>query len=317
MDDLGSKVRTPADAEGVYKSVFWLLAAKLLCEKRVQGFKSLDLTDVAEVFQVVGEHYRDARDYPPGGRAWAPAITRVASGIAGWGNLGNITSESLAYLYETALIDGPKNAAPNGKPKTHEDVRKTLGIHSTPSVLVDHMLSQVWPLVESSALKEQRVLEPACGHGAFLTAAMGDIRNWLGMEDTPARHRYLRERLRGVEVDPFSAEIAKLSLTLADVPYGNAWHIEIADMFRPGVLRDAAKWATVVLSNPPYETFKKTGAPRYENTNEPVIAQTKAVEMLKRVVPNLAPGRLRLRPAAGNIVRQGSQATPSESARKM
>lgn len=290
MDELGEKVRSRSDHEGVYKSVFWLLAAKLLKEKAVKGFKSLDLSDASDVFDVVGQHYKDARDYPPGDRTWKPALLRVASSIAGWGGLGNITAESLAFLYETAMIDGPKGRGRKGAGAGQSDVRKALGIHSTPSILVDHMLSQVWPLVDADKLADQCVFEPACGHAAFLTAALRDIRNYSGLEDSAARHRYLRGRIRGIEVDPFATEIAKLSLTLADVPHGNTWRIDTGDMFRPGVLRDASKWATIVLSNPPYEDFKKTGASRWLESEDPVTAQTKAVEMLKRVVPNLRPG---------------------------
>jgi hypothetical protein len=288
MDDLGDKVHS--HEEGVYKSVFWMLAAKLLCEKGVRGFKSLDLKDVDAVFEVVGQHYKDARDYPPGGKAWKPALARIASGIAEWGSLGNISAESLAYLYETSMIDGHRRTGRRNSEGPLPDVRKTLGIHSTPSVLVDHMLSQIWPLVDDDQLADQRVYEPACGHAAFLTAAMRDIRNWSGLEESAIRHNYLRDRVRGTEIDPFAVEIAKLSLTLADVPYGNTWQIEPADIFTPGLLRNAAKWATIVLSNPPYEDFKKTRANRYLKSSEPVTAQTKAVEMLKRVVPSLAPG---------------------------
>lgn len=289
-DELGAKVRSHAHEEGVYKSVFWMLAAKLLGEKGVRGFKSLDLTNVDEIFKVVGEHYNDARDYPPGDKTWKPALGRVASSIAGWGSLGNISAESLAHLYETSLIDGPKNSRSRNTNHAKPDVRKTLGIHSTPSILVDHILSQLWPLVESDKLSDQRVFEPACGHGAFLTAAMRDLRNWSGMDDSAARHKFLRERIKGVEYDAFAVELAKLSLTLADVPHGNTWQIDTGDMFKPGVLRGAAEWATIVLSNPPYEDFKKTGSNRWLKSVEPVTAQTKAVEMLKRVVPNLAPG---------------------------
>ncbi|MBS0197965.1 MAG: N-6 DNA methylase [Planctomycetes bacterium] len=290
MDDLGRKVRSGTDREGVYKSVFWMLAAKLLKEKVVRGFKSLDLHDTTEVFRVVGEHYKEARDYPPGDKTWKPALARVASIFAQWGGLGNITAESLAYLYETSLIDAPKGKAGKGKASGPVDVRKTLGIHSTPSILVDHMLSQLWPLVDSDRLSDQRVFEPACGHGAFLTAAMRDLRNWSGMDDSAGRHRFLRERIKGVEFDAFAVEIVKLSLTLADVPHGNTWQIDRGDMFEPGVLKGAAEWATIVLSNPPYEDFKKSKAKQWLGTDEPVTAETKAVEMLKRVVPNLAPG---------------------------
>lgn len=290
MVELGAKVRSRVDHEGIYKSVFWMLAAKLLKEKAVKGFKSLDLNDIDTVFTVVGQHYKDARDYPPGDRTWKPALAHVASSIAGWGSLGNITAESLAFLYETALIDGPKPRGKTGAGAEQPDVRKTLGIHSTPSILVDHMLAQVWPLVDADRPADQRVFEPACGHGAFLTAALRDIRNYSGMKDSAERHRYLRDRIRGIEFDAFAVEIAKLSLTLADVPHGNTWRIDAGDMFKPGALRNAAKWATIVLANPPYEDFKKTEANRWLDSGEPVTAQTKAVEMLKRVVPNLQPG---------------------------
>lgn len=290
MVDLGGKVRARTDYEGVYKTVFWLLAAKLLKEKAVNGFKSLDLNDIGSVFAVVGRHYKDARDCPPGDRSWRPALARVASSIAGWGSLGNITAESLAFLYETALITGPKQKGRRRRGPGQSDVRKTLGIHSTPSILVDHMLAQVWPLVDADKLVDQRVFEPACGHGAFLTAALRDLRNYSGMRDGAERHRYLRERIRGIEFDAFAAEIARLSLTLADVPHGDMWQIDTGDMFKPGALRNAAEWATIVLSNPPYEAFKKTGANRWLKSDEPATAQTKAVEMLKRVVPNLSPG---------------------------
>lgn len=290
MEDLGGKVRTLKHEEGVYKCVFWLLAAKLLKERDVPGFKPLQIDDPKEVFHVVGKHYKEARDYPPGDKSWLPAISRVAGMFAGRGGFGNITAESLAYLYEMSLIDTPRAKPGTGRPGGPIDVRKKLGIHSTPSILVDHMLSQVWPLVETEKLADQRVFEPACGHGAFLTAALRDLRNFSGMDDSAARHRFLRERIRGVEFDAFAVEIAKLSLTLADVPHGNTWEIAAGDMFRPGLLKDAAKWATIVLSNPPYESFKKTKANRWLKSEEPVTAQTKAVEMLKRVVPNLAPG---------------------------
>ncbi len=43
-----------------------------------------------------------------------------------------------------------------------------------------------------------------------------------------------------MEFDAFAVEIGKLSLTLADVPHGNTWAIDAGDMFKPGVLRDAA-----------------------------------------------------------------------------
>jgi hypothetical protein len=159
-DELRPKIRSRADLEGVYKTAFWLLAAKLLRDKRVRGFATLDLTDAASVFEVVGEHYRDARDYPPGGHDWMPAIRATADAIGKWGYLGNITTESLAFLYETALIDAPRKRGRSRSGAKANDVRKTLGIHSTPSPLVDHMLAQLWPLIEEIPLENRRVYDP-------------------------------------------------------------------------------------------------------------------------------------------------------------
>lgn len=87
MIELDGKVRSRADHEGVYKSVFWLLAAKLLKEKAVKGFKSLDLNDIRSVFAVVGSttkmHATTLRETGRGGRRW-PALHRVSRGGEGW-----------------------------------------------------------------------------------------------------------------------------------------------------------------------------------------------------------------------------------------
>ena len=102
---LRGQLRSREHFAHLYKTVFWLLAAKLLHEKGVDRFRRIDLTDVDDVFRRVGRHYADVEDLPPGGDAWRPTIDAVAESIAGWGHLGNISTESLAYLYEMALID--------------------------------------------------------------------------------------------------------------------------------------------------------------------------------------------------------------------
>jgi type I restriction-modification system DNA methylase subunit len=274
----------------LYKTVFWLLAAKLLHEKRVENFKRIDLTNVDEVFKRVGNHYADMEDLPPGGQQWRPAIDAVARNVAQWGFLGNVSTEALGHLYESALIDKRPKGPVGKKQRKGRDIRKELGIHSTPPVLVNHMLAQLWPLIEHIAPKDRRVFEPACGHGAFLVAALRWLREHSALEDGIKRHRYLSERLYGVERDPFACELAKLSLTLADVPYGNSWQIDAKDMFEANVLRKAAAKHTVILANPPYEAFRPADIDWYQASGEPVTALTKAVEMLKRTLPNLPPG---------------------------
>jgi hypothetical protein len=287
---LGGQLRSRKAFADLYKTVFWLLAAKLLHEKDVENFKRIDLADVDDVFRRVGRHYAGIEDLPPGGKAWRPAIDAVAASIAEWGYLGSISTESLAYLYEKALIDKRPSGAAAKKLAKGTDIRKELGIHSTPPALVDHMLAQLWPFIEQIEPADRRVCEPACGHAGFLVAAMRWLREFSALPEGQDRHRYLRDRLRGIEVDSFARELAKLSLTIADVPFGNSWRIDDKDMFAPGVLRRAARECTVLLANPPYEPFTPADKARYRKLGEPVTAITKAVEMLQRTLPHLPPG---------------------------
>lgn len=301
-DRLGGQLRSKRNFVDLYKTVFWLLAAKLLHDKGVDNFKRISLTDVHEVFRRVGRYYADVDELPPGGRAWLPAIERAAVTVASFGFLGNTSTESLAYLYETALID----AKPKGKLAQAQrldcSIRKDLGIHSTPSVLIDHMMAQLWPLIEQHEPENRRVFEPACGPARFLVSAMRWLRDFSGIGEGSEQHQYLRDHLHGIEIDPFARELAKLSLTVADVPYGNKWRVDKGegDMFAPGVLAKAASECTVLLANPPYETFSSTQRDAYKRAGAPVTALTKAVEMLKRSLPALPQGAV-----FGVVVPQG------------
>ena len=78
---LGRHVRTNADVDAVYKSTFWLLAAKLLREKRVPNFITIKLDDIDDVFRRVGLHYGDTDGLPPGGLSWRNAIKEAARTI--------------------------------------------------------------------------------------------------------------------------------------------------------------------------------------------------------------------------------------------
>ena len=55
------------------------------------------------------------------------------------------------------------------------------------------------------------------------------------------RRDYLRRRLHGLEIEPFALEIARLSLTLADVPNPNGWALTEGDMFAGKPLEDGIR----------------------------------------------------------------------------
>ena len=101
---LGKQIRTKADIESVFKSAFWLLAAKMLRDKQVKDFKTIRLREIEDVFRRVGLHYGDTQGLPPGGKAWRAAIEEAAAPIAQFAYLGNVSTEALAYRYKNTLI---------------------------------------------------------------------------------------------------------------------------------------------------------------------------------------------------------------------
>jgi len=83
-------------------------------------------------------------------------------------------------------------------------------------------------------------------------------------------------------------------------------------MFEPGRLAKRATGCTILLANPPYESFSPSEKRRYFKLGEPVAAQTKAVEMLRRTIPCLPPGGV-----FGVVVPQGAlHDTESEPVRR-
>lgn len=288
--ELGAKLDTRQGQEDAYRTVFWLLAAKVLHDKRVENFIRIDLTNVDEVFDRIGKHHGETDRFPPFGKEGRRTIDDVAATFARCGSLADVSSESIAYVYENALIDPTAGGKKEIKGEKPYDIRKELGIHSTPSVLIHHMLSQMWDMIEDIKPEDRNVFEPACGHAPFLTAAMRWLRDWDRRSQPATMHDYLRSHLHGLEADRFAIELARLALTLADEPHGNSWQLTQSDMFLPGVLAKQTKKAHILLANPPYEPFTPAERARYAKAGEAVTAQTKSTEMLLRAIPHLPPG---------------------------
>ena len=96
--------------------------------------------------------------------------------------------------------------------------------------------------------------------------------------------------MHGIELDTFALEVARLRLTLADIPHGNKWDLTSADMFAGTKLETESKRCGVLLANPPYERFKPSELNRYARKAIKVNASTKAGELLRRTIPNLSEG---------------------------
>lgn len=284
------KWSSPTDSQGQWllRSVFWLVAAKILADKAVSGFASLDLTDIDEVYARLANHYGAGQTVSIASKRQREALVERANSIRKFSSLANASTESLAYVYENALIS--------------KATRQALGTHSTPAYLVDYIVGKLADWIEAIPVDDRTVFEPGCGHAAFLVAAMRLLRELLPPERAmrEERHEYLRARLHGCDRDAFALEIARLSLTLADVPNPNGWDLPPVDMFDQGVLSEASKSATILLANPPFEDFRPSERKQYHSRGSYVELNNKASELLMRTLPHLPPGAV-----FGVVVPQG------------
>jgi hypothetical protein len=264
-----------ATVRQVFGHVFRLLAGKILKDKDVDGFGSIDLQDPATVLSAVAKHYNAAGADTRLSQEWETALRPASELISAYGNVRVVSPESLAYVYEHTLVN--------------KDLRKKLGIHATPPYLVDYIVWQLYDWVREIPREERHVFEPACGHAPFLLGAMRMLRLEMQGETDPEIHDYLKTHIHGVEMDDFAREIARLSLTLADIPSPDGWDLKPGDMYASDVLAQEAAKCRVLLSNPPYEAFGEGDKRKYKEKGHEVRYK-KAVEMLSRTLPELPSG---------------------------
>ncbi len=223
-----------------FRLTFRLLAAKILIDRGHPAAADWVQDDANAVLSGIQAYYRlgllgrDVAAVSPDDivAAWA----RLRSSIT----LRNISSDSLAFVYENTLVTA--------------DSRKLFGTHSTPRPLAEYVLRQIdLSRYDPEAI---RIAEPFAGAGIFLVAALRELRDRLP-PDWPAerRHQCLVDRLVGADLDAFACEVATLSLILADYPNANGWHIPPTDLFKVGALSTFLKGATLILCNPPFEDF--------------------------------------------------------------
>ncbi len=179
-------------------------------------------------------------------------------------NFQNLSVPDLAFIYESSFIN--------------EQTRRELGVHSTPVGLANYIIEHLpW---ERLPIDERVVFEPFCGHGVFLASAL----TRLGVDLAPGltgkqRHAYFRRMLIGVEKDPLAIEVCRLVLTLSDYPNENRWQLHQDDVFSWAGWTDALQEASVVVANPPYESFS-----REERQRVSAIKATPPAEMLHRLM---------------------------------
>ncbi len=278
---------TPKQGQWLLKSVFWVVSAKILRDKEVARFAKLDPLDVEPLLDAIAEHY-DAERIPVKSESQLEALMEIASDVTQFSNLRLATTESLAYVYENAVIS--------------KATRQALGTHSTPSYLVDYVVGKLRPWIAEIPLERRNAFEPACGHAAFLVSAMRLLTEILPKEKSAAAQRrsYLRSRIHGCDIDEFALEIARLSLSLTDIPNPDGWDLSAGDMFHGDSLEARSRTSTILLANPPFENFTGESRRAYEKRGVELRHPNKTTEMLARVLPELPRGAV-----LGVVVPQG------------
>jgi len=259
----------------IFRAAFWLLCAKILHDKRVKKFTQLNLTDVKVVFEAVADHYGAQDSVEVKTAKQRSAIETAAGKMHSFASLANLTTEALGYMYENVLVN--------------KKLRTALGIHATPSYLVDYIVWQLCSWIEQIPENKRIVLEPACGHAPFLTGSIRLLRELFNGDETEF-HKYAKKHLIGIEKDPFAREIARLSLTMADVPNPNGWKIQEGDIYCGDMLSNQARNSMILLSNPPFENFKPEEQTDYINKGQQLKCYNKAAEMLWRTLPYMREG---------------------------
>ncbi|CAH0354364.1 N-6 DNA methylase [Sphingobium sp. CECT 9361] len=256
-----------------FRGVFRLLAAKILMDRQHARAQSWNVEDVRSVLNAMDDFYElgnVSQAWPPSAiAALEPVWAIFRSGF----NVANISADDLAHVYESTLVT--------------DKARAEFGTHSTPRHVADYIVGRL-RLWEFGATPP-RVVEPFTGAGVFLGSALRFMRDALPADwDDEQRHDLLVKHIGGAEIDPFAAEVAKLSLILADYPNANGWRIDEADLFEVDRLRACLNGARVVLCNPPFEAFTEDEAKAYPEAVK--VSRSKAVyalEMALRAEPDM------------------------------
>lgn len=265
--EYGPSATSRLDGKQLFQAAFWLLAGKVFHDRQHEGFRDLSVdSDPDRILERVASHYSEKIRPQSINKAARTALQRVI-----WGNVDfrNLSVEVLAEIWSNTLVT--------------PELRKKLGIHSTPRALVKYMVDRI-PF-ESIPEDSRYVLEPCCGSARFLVAALQRLRSLLSLGMTPReRHRYFARMLSGYETDPFGIEISRLGLTLADYPNPNGWSLCPENVFTSATFETNLAQARVVLCNPPFENLNKI-----EKQRNMLRTPCQPAELLMRILRFLHP----------------------------
>lgn len=246
----------------LFHLIFRLIAAKILGDRKHPG-RWLNPDPQVVINEV--ERYYFQNETPE------PVLSNIAVQQDIWHEIinsfhfQNLSVETLAYVYERTLVT--------------PEFRKRTSTHGTPPAIAEYIMRKL-PFQEIDQDKRY-VFEPFSGHAVFLVAALRKLRGVLDSPFSPKdRHNYFKNMLSGIEYEPFSREVGRLSLILADYPNPDGWNLSLDDVFSSSDLDAKLTKANIVLCNPPFEDFTWEERARYKG----LTSTHKPAEILNRVL---------------------------------